>query len=272
MPGGFPLGPDLCNGTSYGVDLTNSVGTALTGGASNTKGSYTQLVAATTFDACWIMVSIKETSNSTTHCAVDIAIGAGGSEKVILSNLMVEGSTNGTSGANSLFPCNIPAGTKISARAQNGGAVADGPTVSIILFDGGFTQFEGAAGADDIGFVSATTYGSLITASASANTKGSYTQLVAATARDYIGFVLYFGAPSTGAGASRGLYDIAIGSIGSEIVIVPNIGANAVQVNSKPAYSGPFFINIPAGTRIAARMQADTGSQAGGMVLYGIYQ
>lgn len=275
MPGGFPIELEACQGTDQGTDTANSIGTALTGGTSNTKGSYTQLIASSAVDACWIMVCLKETGNATNRCAVDIAIGAAGSEKVIISNVLVEGSTNGFNGTNCLFPCQIKAGSRISARAQNQSATADGPNVSVILFDGAMSHAEGTAGVDDIGFVSGSTAGTLITASASANAKGSYAQLNASTSRDYLGFIIRISVATSGTPADRALLDIAIGASGSEIVIVPNIPISCAAGGSsgiQSIFMGPFFVPIPAGTRIAARIQADAASNTTGLMLHAIYK
>ena len=74
MPGGFPLGPDVCNGISYGV--SGGIGTAITPSASaNTKGSYTQIIAATTYDAC-LMEVVLWNRHTATNYAADVAIGA----------------------------------------------------------------------------------------------------------------------------------------------------------------------------------------------------
>lgn len=272
MSGGFPLiGLEICNGSDFGTVTTSSNGTALTGGANNTKGSYTQLTASTTLDICALAVCLQETNNTTRHCAVDIAVGASGSENVIISNLFVEGGTNGANGQDYLFPINIPAGTRISARAQNGSATADGPTANVVGFDGSFGQ-TGSAGIDAIGYLSATTYGTLLTASATANTKGSYVQLSASTPVDYAGFWIRPSLPSGGAGATAGLVDLAIGASGSELVILPNFQVCCVQPPATPHFLGPFWIPIPAGTRIAARMQATAASATCGLHLYGAYR
>lgn len=269
MPGSFPIAQEMCNGTSVGTSASS--GTALTGGANNTKGAYTQLVASSALDTRMIAVSIQESANTTTHAYVDIAVGAAASEKVIISNLFVEGSTNGTNGTCYLFPVNVPAGTRFSARAQNGSAATDGPNVNLTLFDGNF-DVEGFAGIDDLGTVTATTQSSLLTASATINTKGAYTQLVASTARDYAGFYLRPTFPSSGTGVQHNLFDVAIGAAGSEQVVVPNIQCGSTSKPATPQFLGPFWVPIPAGTRVAARTQSDTASSTMGLILYGIYQ
>lgn len=270
MPGGFPLGLDVCNGTDQGTATGTSQGTSITAGAANTAGSFTQLVASSAIDASWMIVICNQAS-AAGALAVDIAVGASGSEKVIAQQIVsVE-----ASGAAVAFPCSIPAGTRISARAQSSTASAT-VGVSVILFDGAFTQMDGNGGADSIGFVSGSTTGTTVTASASTNTKGSYAQLVASTTRDYIGL---FGAFDTGGTttAHHNLLDIAIGASGSEQVIIPNFpavsSAQGLSANLFSPENIPFTpILIPAGTRIAARMQSNVASSAMHVTLYGVYQ
>src|ERR1035437_9061828 len=96
MAGGFPLGLDLCNGTSAGISSSTSVGTTVTNGTANTKGSYSPLVASTASDACWLTVVLNGVSPNTSYCnSIDVAIGAGGSEKIIASDLIVQNESKG---------------------------------------------------------------------------------------------------------------------------------------------------------------------------------
>lgn len=99
----------------------------------------------------------------------------------------------------------------------------------------------------------------VVTSSASTNTKGSYVQIVASTA-----FTSNFAhIRITRAEVSRRyLFDVATGAGGSETVVAPDLcGDNADSVSSvsgQGLYSLPLA--IASGTRIAARCQATTGS------------
>lgn len=102
----------------------------------------------------------------------------------------------------------------------------------------------------------ASSKGTQITANATANTKGNYTQLVASTPYDAKGFILQI---VNGSVATGYLVDIAIGAAGSEVDLLSNIdygpgpsGASGIQIHVP--------CEIPAGTRIAARCQSGTGS------------
>lgn len=116
--------------------------------------------------------------------------------------------------------------------------------------------------ADTGGENSATSANTLVTANASANTKGSYTELITSTT--YAASGLQMTARSSGTGDF--LIDIAIGSAGSEIVVVPNI---LVSRQTQTWAWGPFIIPlaIPAGTRIAAACQSSTGGAAVGLAV-----
>lgn len=102
--------------------------------------------------------------------------------------------------------------------------------------------------------------GLAITPSASANTKGSYTQLIASTARQVRTIGLGVLCNPNGTASKSWLVDIAIGGAGSEVVVIPNItvAATAQYASQRIFLRLPF--NIPAGTRIAARCQTQAAS------------
>lgn len=107
--------------------------------------------------------------------------------------------------------------------------------------------------------------GVTITSSATPHTKGSYTEIIASSARPAFGItVLIWGAQTAASTNNRGLLDVAIGAAASEVVLVPNLmwGGTAVWsgVNISPAiYHFPLY--IPASTRISAACQNVTASR-----------
>lgn len=94
------------------------------------------------------------------------------------------------------------------------------------------------------------------TSSGSANTKGTYAELVASTAHRANGFWLIV---RSGGNSGDFLLDVAIGSGGSEQVIVANV--LFTRQARRWAYP-PLYVPlaIPAGTRIAFRVQCTTAS------------
>lgn len=104
------------------------------------------------------------------------------------------------------------------------------------------------------GEVTASTSAVQGTTSATANTKGNWTQLVASTPFEANAVMLFI---RVTASSRRFLIDLGIGASGSEQVIVPNLhvsgASNLVAVVLVP-------IRIAAGARLAIRGQSPTGS------------
>ena len=252
MPGGYPAFQEIFNGNSNGVVTATSLGTGVVSGIANTKGAYSQLVASTASDTSWMTVCIYSGGTSAFTTAIDIAVGAAGSEKVIAANLIDPTISVGASIVYS-FPMQIPAGTRIAARSQ-GDTATQTTDVHIVLHDGSFTQMEGIAGVDSIGFLTASSKGTTIDPGGTANTKGAYSQLSASTAVDYMGLMIAIdplgASPAT---AGTVLLDIAIGAAASEKIIIPDLFFFHGLTVITPRVFGPFFVPISAGTRIAAR-------------------
>ena len=287
MSRGFWFDSGVANAQDIGSVTATSLGTSVASGSTaNTKGAYTQLVASTTYDATWlILTSNGGGAGITTNLimAVDVAIGASGSEQVILSNLVFLTSTDGPSINRVAIPCHIPAGSRIAIRSAVPLTGSITTYFNITLLDGSFTEPEALFVCDTYGFQSTGTKGTTLDPGTTANTKGAYAQLVASTSADIRGFFLTFdnqGYTATGSNTQGDmLIDLAIGASGSEQIIIPNM-----QVFNKTDHTlGPMIIvpnmtefmpiQIPNGTRIAARCQS-TQTTASirlvGITLYGI--
>ncbi len=271
MPGGMLIGPEIANTLDYGI--SGSSGTSVGASATaNTKGSWVQITAATTSDCCLFTFPTRENTVANRNLSLDIGVGAAGSEKVIIADLLFSQNTNNDLGIVYQFPVNIPSGTLVSARCQCSDTSAGSVRTSFNLSDASWTQMEGTAGVDTIGFSASTTKGTSITAGAN-SAKGTYAVLSSSTPRDYMGFAMAFDFLTLGAPTDRTLWDIAIGASGSEKVIVGNyitaIGGGYYQPMVTPFY--PIF--IPSGTAVSARAQTNNvATVTRGIVLYGVYQ
>lgn len=267
MSGGFPLLMEMANQASVGTSTSASTGTSVTSGTANTKGSWTQLIASTTYDAQWMAVTIN-CQPAGKVVAVDIGIGAASSELVVASNL--NGGSEFLGCYQMVFPCQIPSGSRIAARSQ----CATGSTVCQVSVDLLDTDYglDGATGVlNSYGFSTSTSLGTVVTASASANTKGSWAQLTASTSTDIAGFFVTCDDQNTNSTtAITHLTDIGIGAGGSEIVVLSNL-AFVNSFGMQPSVKGPYFVNIPSGTRLAARTQCSaTGSKTCGIYILAI--
>jgi hypothetical protein len=107
----------------YGSDTANSRGTAVTGGAANTKGSYAQLVGSTAAIMTAAVLCIGTGSVSNSDIALDLAIGAAGSEVVAVPNIFTNAIAGGAALAMTqkilLLPLSIPSGTRVAARIKD---------------------------------------------------------------------------------------------------------------------------------------------------------
>lgn len=131
--------PGLHRATTYGADTANSRGTLATASASlNTKGNYAELTASTTNPIKILYVCSSPGTTTAGSVLCDIAVGAAGSERVIISNLYIRHATanrtNDIGGAVGPFPVDIPAGTRLSACIQSNVASVESG-VSILGLD-----------------------------------------------------------------------------------------------------------------------------------------
>jgi len=96
-----------------------------------------------------------------------------------------------------------------------------------------------------------------VTANATANTKGSWTQFVASSSGNTSFVFVQVSSLSAAATNTASLLDIGIGASGSETVIIGDVAVGASASAGQGVaniYGVPF--KIPSGTRISARMQS----------------
>lgn len=125
----FLSGQVLSRCTSYGTadaSGTAALGTQVDpGGTAHTKGSYAQISASTDHLIRSIIINVDARDNTTpadSMFLVDIAVGSATSEQVIIGDLLVsQGNFQRQMLPNFIgpIPINIPAGTRLSARAQS---------------------------------------------------------------------------------------------------------------------------------------------------------
>lgn len=99
--------------------------------------------------------------------------------------------------------------------------------------------------------------GATITASATAHTKGNWTQLIANTGARSLGIGIWLDNTAVSNTNTSLLVDIGVGAAGSETVLIPDLAGgyalNPSVANVAHAYFFPLF--IPSGVRVAARCQ-----------------
>lgn len=256
-------------------------GVTLTAAAvAHTKpATYTTVIASTSGDASLMLVYLSATRTDATNTSalLDIAIGAAASETIIVPDLGV-GYANSSLDRCPMWaiPVNIPAGTRISARLQSAVALATG-SISMDLYGAGpFEKNTPLRVGPALGLVSASSRGTILTASSSTNVKGSWVELISSTVDPYFGFLYsMMGAGSAAITAANMAFDIGVGGAGSESVLVADLVGRVESdehVHARHLGTQTVWLEspVPAGTRISARVSATSASNTMDLILHGL--
>lgn len=256
-----------------GVATASSVRARATATASatpHTKGSWTQIIAATTTDASMLIVRLTagtSAAGADTSTLLDIGIGAAASEVVIVPNLAVGFAANGLMYH---IPVSVPVGSRIAIRCQ-GAVVSQAVAVQVMLATLPNSRRAPAA-VVAMGDDTATSHGVIIATPASNNTKGAWTQIIAATAQPFSALVIGAqGGADSVQGSDSFLLDIGIGSAGNEVVIGPDLPLSVSTTEIlTPMFNQIIPWIIPAGTRLAARVAITGLTSTLDVILYGV--
>jgi hypothetical protein len=249
MAGGYPIRADVANANSAGISAGN--GTALTCGTAS-YGSYVQLIASTPYDTSWLLLSYGSMSASfNNNNYITIGIGAAGSEVGLISDLYLSFGGHGAL----TFPLQIPAGTRIAAKAYGDGG-ADTMMVSIVLFDSAIVTLEGCGGVESI--VGAPP--NITSTLSGTGSYGSWVQVKASTSRDYVGLMpILIGANGNNL-STKVVGAVGIGAAGSEISLVSDFAYWQASGSSQDQPFPVIPVSIPAGSRVAVQSMFPTGS------------
>jgi hypothetical protein len=248
-----------------GVNAVNSERTPITisGSASaNVEGVKAVLHAGLSADCDGIYLTVY---TSFAGASIDnrglLAIYTGGAGSEVLWGRVNVSHT--ISGATIYIPGRFVAGTRITATLQT----AQGSRQLIVVpnFITADTQYFSTAPAESLGFVTASSQGTTLTTPAGANTKSAWTQITTATVNKWSAVIVGFGFGVISLPSANFLVDVGIGAAGSETVLVSNIHALPVALTDDVPFSTPltYQVNVPAGSRLSMRFQADVASYYG---------
>lgn len=243
-----------CRTQTIGDDEAQMYGFQITPGTGS-KGSWTSLPSTPAFD--WHHLSfVVNWDWAQGDVLVDLGIDDGAGNTFILApDLRNSAIVTTICGCHHSLPLYVPAGATLKVRAQ----AADVWGVFVTLH--GFSRGLGGAAGFPRCYALTTPSsrrGVVIDAGGSANTKSSWTQLTASTAGPIQAISLSIDqAGDTARSLCGWLVDIGIGGAGSEQVVVPNLflSAEATLDLVTPTAFGPLPVDIPSGTRVAARAQ-----------------
>ena len=244
----------------------------------HTKGAWSTVATLERSGQVAFGVAWGQSYTSHRMMLIDLAIGASGSEQIILSNLAVAFSAVGANACRAhaqeiVLPITLPPGSVISARCQSSYASNAGvyPTLpSSYNLPTAWTGSEITTyGAD-----TANTAGTTLTANAASFVWGAYTQLTPSCNRMECFFVAVF--PRTaqnGFTDQDGWWELAVGASGSEQTIASgNTEAGLATQLTKPQWFGPYYQQVAEGQRLSGRLlrQWATTQRALDMIVYGV--
>lgn len=242
----------------------------------HTKGSYTELIAATTYDAYgfWLRLHSSYTTATVTAQLLDIALGTAGNEVVIVSNFLAGyQDTNGMY----FFPLFVPAGSRITARMQAlitvatlnvGICLMEGPNGPFPIFNGCDTYGADTATSDGTPVLSGATYGSWTSIPAATTTSKAYGAVLGVIGGEddtawssAIGILLQVGYSSLPfSGVTTGVNNAWF-----------NAGSAAESLLHTQYPPVPFNFPIPAGVQLQARLRRESSQETNFVAIYCFY-
>ena len=248
---------------NLGTVGATAVGTNVTTGASTTtKGTPAELIASTDFETYFVEVFATDYGASAVASGgcMDILVGSA-TEEILIPDLLF-GNCGGVA-ANLMkrwmFPLYIPAGTRIACQAagERNNQIFN---VGICLYGGnGLPPFKTGS--------KVTTYGigtipaAVAVTPGASGAEGSWTEITASTSEDHHALYPSLHIPGDTAFVSRVYFlDIGIGAATEEEIAQSYIYvATAAEIISGPTFKTlPCFKNIPAGSRLTARLSTDS--------------
>ena len=165
----WPLRGDGQRIEAAGEDTSDSSGTEVTTGNANAKGSYTELIASTAFDAtAFIWYTAGKTASES--YLLDLALGAAGSEQIIVADFALKCRRNVPAHPTvSLFELPVPEGSRIAVQGQSTTA-SDPLDTQVLLIGYSFLPSSPFGRAETYGADGAASKGTAIDPGATANT------------------------------------------------------------------------------------------------------
>lgn len=230
--------------------------------SANTKGNFSQRIAATSIDFDGLLLGLRATGNAAGHSTLtDLAIGAAGAEQVIISNMLADNNDTTVNRQYHFYaPIFIPKGSRISTRIQS----TVGAEVGNLFITGcsyGFTKpHDALTKCETNGANTADSGGVTVDPGAVTGEKGAYSQIAASINMDfhYIVVLLSWRGNIAGTG-QRGRLDIAVGAAGQEVIICKDLiyyTATGTGFDTLWPCVFEFWCSIPKGSRISVRAES----------------
>lgn len=253
---------------------TSQPATAVSNASANTKGSWSDIGGTTSFD--YNAITLVFSTGSASDYMADIGISDGSNRWNLISDLHLPFPYLANEQTIVLnLPLYVPSGSQLSLRVA--GSV--GSSTAALLVTGHASGLGGAPGFSKCVtlFTPASSRGIAVDPGGSANTKGSWTEIISSTPESIeamFGVVGYNGDIARAATASM-LLDIGIGSAGNEAVLYPDASFSwgATRDGPQGVKIPVFACDVPSGSRLSSRAQcgiATAGDRTVDLGLYGL--
>lgn len=234
-------------GWPYASEIISAV-TITASATPHAEGAYAEIDASAAQDVCGIYVRNTAniaTSTVDTSMLFSLAVGSAGNEVDVVPNYCMGGHTSIT---RFMLPIHIPKGERIAGKLRAEVVSDTFVPAFTLLFGGQMPGWGGYTSADAIGAQTAASTGTTIPSS------GTYTTLTSSAVNSLRGISASFGLVDNTSTAGTQTVDVAVGGVGSEVIIGTWI-VNTTATEDVTVLDGPPWIEYPiaAGTRIAVK-------------------
>lgn len=254
---------------------STTFGTQVTCGAQHTLSAAYADILTTTYDSYEIIIVLSNTwtSNTQTDMLVNLYKGDAGAEQPFIMGLLAgwagDPGANGDAAKRYRFPLFIPAGTRISAKAQ-GFIASDTVNIAIFVRGGGAPQGWVGTGVESLGINTSTSLGTSITGGTTS--EGTFVNI--GTSKYRYGFVYpILQGTISDTGSNNGIISLDIGVGGAAIGGLGDGTFYIAMSNAERHHSitEGCYCDIPAGTLLQLRAQGSGNSETYDTAIYGVY-
>jgi len=252
---------------------TSTFGTRATGSSTiNTKGSWSQVTEALPHDAYgfWLTMAGTATSATSTDGLLDIGIGTGGSEVVLVPDLLAGWLGSPTQGPRTLFiPIFIPKGTRVAIRNQ--GVIASDTVDCMFHFVSGNPSMRGNlfSGCDAYGVNSSGASAGTAHTPGNTGAESTWGNLGSTASKSY-GAILPLIQVGTVTTLTAIAYHWELG-IGSVTLAEWYFMGNTGEYINGPYPAEPAAVNIASGAQLQVRAEASGTAIAFDVAAYCFY-
>ena len=237
---------------SGGMDLSTSKPGSVASGTANSKGSWVELIASTANANEWAKLFITVNDSTAETYKIDIGVGAASSEVVVIPDIVFYSKTDGQEAHALLIPITIASGSRVSIRGATASGSVRNFRASIQLND--VSDIGTCSNIDALGVGSSR--GVTIDPGGTANTQGSWIELIASTSAEYTLIIPMINVNNNGGLATTDwVVDIGIGGSGSEVVLIGEILKTTTAFETHSNAYNNYHITVASGSRLSARAQ-----------------